>query len=239
MASKPKAHTREQQFDALCARLRTQLSREEIAELPPFEEHNRTVTLVQEHNFASALAHLKKARYLGFDMEAKPTFLKGQKEHATSLIQMVTRTKCFIFFVAAIPQIGQLRSILENPTMVKVGIGLKSDRHRLTTEFGMQSQSLVDVSEIFSLMGRKNNIGSKQLVAHCLKKNLRKSKKISVPIGLPIRLKNHRLPTQRTTLFLLWMRIWSCAGCCVPTTSFSLLVCESCSRSKVSSEYNE
>jgi ribonuclease D len=179
MASKPKARTREQQFDALCARLRTQLSSEEIAELPPFEEHNRTVTLVQEHNFATALAHLKKARYLGFDTEAKPTFLKGQKEHATSLIQIVTRTKCFIFFVAAIPQIDQLRSLLEDPAMVKVGIGLKSDRQRLSTEFKMSPQNLIDINEIFSLMGRKNNIGSKQLVAHCLKKNLRKSKKIS------------------------------------------------------------
>lgn len=179
MESAKKTSIQKQNFDTLCTSLCAQISNDEIAAMPPFEDHNRDVVLVRNHNFKLALSQLKKAHYLGFDMEAKPTFIKGQKEHATSLIQIVTRTKCFIFFVASIPQIGQLSSILENPDSVKVGIGLKSDRQRLTTEFCMNPQNLIDINEIFSLLGRKNHIGSKQLVAHCLHKKLRKNKNIS------------------------------------------------------------
>jgi len=170
---------RQREFEALAAQLCAQLTKEEIAALPPYEDHDREVVLVKEKNFSAALKKLKKATFLGFDMEAKPTFIKGQKEHKASLIQIATSRQCFIFFVSAIPQIGELRSIMEDENIVKMGIGLSKDRQRLREEFGMDTRNLVDVSDVFALLGRKNNIGSKQLVAHCLGRNLRKSKNMS------------------------------------------------------------
>lgn len=146
-------------------------------------------------------------------MEAKPTFIKGQKEHKASLIQIATSRQCFIFFVSAIPQIGELRSIMEDENIVKMGIGLSKDRQRLREEFGMDTRNLVDVSDVFALLGRKNNIGSKQLVAHCLGRNLRKSKNMSRSNWAMYPLKVHRYPMRQTMPFPAWMLIWNCGKC--------------------------
>jgi len=166
-------------YKKLIAKFRTQLTQDEITLLPPYESHGREVILVKEHNFREALEEIKQEKYLGFDMEAKPTFRKGQKEHKTSLIQVATTKRCFLFFVKAINDIRQIRSIMETSKIVKLGIGLDSDKKRLKSEYKIHSNSLVDISQIFKLLGRENSIGSKQLVALTMNQHLAKSKQQS------------------------------------------------------------
>jgi len=81
-----------------------------------------------------------------------------------------------LFFVKAINDIRQIRSIMETSKIVKLGIGLDSDKKRLKSEYRIHSNNLVDISQIFKLLGRENSIGSKQLVALTLNQHLAKSK---------------------------------------------------------------
>ncbi len=166
-------------FLKIVTHFQTQLLLAEIESFSPYEEHGREIVMVRNNNFQDALIEMKRSPFLGFDMEAKPTFRKGQRENKTSIIQIATLTKCFMLFVVEIEQISQLRSVMENRNIVKLGIGLGNDKKRLRHEFKFQSRCVVDISEIFHLLGRENSIGSKQLVALTLRQYLTKNKSIS------------------------------------------------------------
>ncbi len=154
-------------------------NKEELDLLPVYEDHQRSVEIITDANLAVTLKKLKKEPVIGFDTESKPVFEKGQRQY-TDLFQMATSKVCYIFQINKITHPIQLEIITKDKNIKKVGVGLGSDIKSLKEEFQMKCESFVDLNTIFEHLGRSNNIGSKQLVAAVLKKNLKKNKKTTV-----------------------------------------------------------
>lgn len=155
----------------------SQIEKTVIATLPCYEDHGREVVLVDDHNLDHAVHDLLQSRYLGFDTESKPNFKKGEKSNGISIIQISSPVRCYIFMMHKITDVAALAKIIGNQKIIKIGVGLRDDHNKLRSSYKFQSAAFVDLGTIFRAFGRRNSVGSKQLVALVLNQKLRKSKR--------------------------------------------------------------
>lgn len=156
-----------------------QRTKDEITELDIYEEHARPVEVVTDASMPATIKKLKKEKLLGFDTESKPVFEKGQTQ-TIALIQISSSRVCYIFQLNSITYPSMLESIISDKSIKKIGVGLGSDMKSLREELQLKCEGFIDLNTIYEYLGRHNNIGSKQLVAAVLNKNLKKSKKITI-----------------------------------------------------------
>ena len=156
-----------------------QIDKVAIAELPNYEDHGRDVVLVDGENIHHAIADLLKQRYLGFDTESKPVFQKGATGSGISIIQISSVSCCYIFLLNSIADSTLLGEVVNNQNIIKIGVGLKDDLSKLRGQCKFHPVAFVDLGTIFKTFGRRNSLGSKQLVALVLQKKLRKSKSVT------------------------------------------------------------
>ncbi|KAI0932660.1 hypothetical protein AcW1_000281 [Taiwanofungus camphoratus] len=84
---------------------------------------------------------------LGFDLEWKPSFRKGQKENAVALVQLATEDMVLIIQVSAMQRFPEkLREVLEDADTVKAGVGIQYDCKKLYTDYAVTTRSCVDLS---------------------------------------------------------------------------------------------
>ena len=167
------------EYQKLVDHFTTQIDKATISGMPSYEDHGRKVVLVDDQNLHHAVNDLLKGRYLGFDTESRPTFHKGQKSHGISIIQISSATCCYIFQMRNIRDPAPLAKVIDHPQIIKIGVGLRGDRSQLKSNFHFHPAAFVDLAPIFRPLGRKNDAGSKQLVALVMKQRLRKSKRAS------------------------------------------------------------
>ena len=154
-------------------------SKEQIQQLPPFQNLDlQHIEVIHSLEQCDAIApELKSCSFFGFDTESKPTFNKGEVSTGPHLIQLASLEKAYLFQIT--PAILKfLQPILENPTQLKVGFGLKNDSH-LFRKKGIKLQGMVELSKCFSSFGLNNAVGIKNAVALLFQLNFPKSKKIS------------------------------------------------------------
>jgi len=164
------------EYRALVQHYTSQIDKLVIAELPLYEDHGREVILVDDHNLHHAVHDLLQERYLGFDTESKPTFKKGEVSSGIAITQISSLTKCYIFQMNKIADATALGEIIGHQKIIKIGVGLKNDLNKLRSRYKFHPTAFVDLGLIFRAFGRRNSLGSKQLVALVLNKRLRKSK---------------------------------------------------------------
>lgn len=105
------------------------ISKETVAEMPVVEYPGgiSTITLVDTPALARmALRELTRARIVGFDTETRPSFRRGHL-HKVALMQLSTDEHCFLFRLNKIGIPEALRSFLENPEIIKVGLSVHDD----------------------------------------------------------------------------------------------------------------
>ncbi len=165
------------EYQALVRHYASQVDKTVIAGLPCYEDHGREVALVDDHNLNHAVYDLLQARYLGFDTESKPNFKKGEKSNGISIIQISSSSKCYIFQMQKITDTTALAELVMHKNSIKIGVGLKDDLNKLRSDYRFYPAGFVDLGTIFRAFGRRNSVGSKQLVALVLNQKLRKSKR--------------------------------------------------------------
>jgi len=165
------------EYQALVKHYTSQIDKTVIAGLPCYEDHSREVVLVDDHNLDLAVHDLLQARYLGFDTESKPNFKKGEKSNGISIIQISSEHICYIFQMKKISDASALAKLIMHDKNIKIGVGLGDDLSKLRSDFGFHPNGFVDLGKIFRAFGRRNSVGSKQLVALVLQQKLRKSKR--------------------------------------------------------------
>jgi len=150
------------------------------AELPPYAGIALAdMTLVQSPAQAKeALAALLAADAIGFDTESKPTFLKGEVSTGPHLVQLATDSRAYLFPVAGLIAIDELKTILESPRVLKVGFGLGNDRSALKSRLGIAPDKVLDLGEALRGPGHRGTVGAKVAVAHFFGQKLQKSKNI-------------------------------------------------------------
>ncbi|TCD68832.1 hypothetical protein EIP91_009699 [Steccherinum ochraceum] len=83
----------------------------------------------------------------GFDLEWKPTWVKGQPENPVAIVQLANADTIYLFQVSAMRG-GfpiMLRDFLQNPKIIKAGVSVMNDCKKLWKDFGVSVANCVDL----------------------------------------------------------------------------------------------
>ncbi|PVG04141.1 hypothetical protein CPB86DRAFT_868886 [Serendipita vermifera] len=108
----------------------------------------RRLTYINQNRDLQALHRLKRSGYLGFDMEWRPNFEKGQQPNPVAVIQLSGEDDVVV--VQIIRGIGFippcLKEILESNDIAKIGVGIEGDSDKLLKDWGIGVCNLIDLS---------------------------------------------------------------------------------------------
>lgn len=160
--------------------LTTRIDDIELAALAAFEFQHVRIEVVEPSEFNTVLALLQAEQVLGFDTETRASFERGV-QHPLSLIQIATVDTCYLFQHAILgEQFIQLKALLEDETILKVGVGLRSDAHALKRQWGINVASTLDLNWALAQLGAEKEMGTRQLVAALLGARIDKPKKVTL-----------------------------------------------------------
>lgn len=128
------------------------ISKEEIDELP-LCQFNGVVTVVEKASDIDEIVdRLLKERFLGFDTETKPSFKKGEGNRV-ALLQISTENEAFLFRInkSGIPD--ALVKLLENRSILKIGVGLRDDLRGLNKLVKFKPGGFVDLQDMAKTLG--------------------------------------------------------------------------------------
>ncbi|XP_057481915.1 LOW QUALITY PROTEIN: 3'-5' exonuclease-like [Actinidia eriantha] len=175
--------------------------------------YSRTVSEVE--NAAKELLKLVETRMggtdqvvLGFDIEWRPSFIKGVSPGKAAVMQICGDiSHCYVMHIihSGIPQ--YLRSLLEDPTYVKVGVGIGSDATKVSKDHKVSIQALEDLSSLANqkLGGDLRNWSLQSLTEMLICKQLPKLNKIRLGNWEADVLSKEQLQYAATDAFASWL----------------------------------
>ena len=153
------------------------LTKEQIQFLPMYDglSLDNIIVVTQASDAISAIEELKKHAILGFDTESKPCFKKGEISDGPHLIQLSTKTKAFLFPTKFIENFTEIEDILSDPTIKKVGFGLKEDKKMIFRKFGIKLENTVELSsKVMHFAQVTQRVGARAAVAMFFNQRLSK-----------------------------------------------------------------
>lgn len=120
---------------------------------------------------------LKDKGVLGFDTESRPSFRKGEN-YLPSVVQFATGTDAYIVQLESVGGLQGILPLLEDPSLLKVGVALRDDVKRLQALTPFKPAGFTDVSEMTQALGIENT-GLRSLAALFLHVRISKSAQVT------------------------------------------------------------
>ena len=124
-----------------------------------------------------AIEVLKQEKWVGFDTETKPSFVKGVK-NKVALVQLSTPQVCYLIRVnkLGIPPI--LSEFLAAPTPLKIGLSLHDDYRVLLRSCKFKPTGFVDLQKIIKKVGIEE-LGLQKMYAILFGKKISKAQRLT------------------------------------------------------------
>ena len=106
------------------------ISKEQLAKLPAAQFQGQICLIENEQEIVAAVSELRASGIIGFDTETRPSFRKGQS-NTVSLVQLSTRTVCYLFRINHVGLAQPIIDLLEDPGVLKIGLSVHDDFHNL------------------------------------------------------------------------------------------------------------
>jgi ribonuclease D len=116
--------------------------------------------------------------HLGFDVETKPCFRKGQW-NPPALVQIATADCVYLFRVCKLRTIATLVPLLEHQTIIKTGVGIQGDINELLKVIKFTPGGFEDIAKISKDKLQIEMGGLRSLTAYFLKGRLTKGAQMS------------------------------------------------------------
>lgn len=123
------------------------ISRDELARLPVRRYGGRVVVIGSADELDGALRDIRGERVIGLDTETRPAFRKGES-HLPSLVQIATARAVYLLQIKRLDFSGALTELLENPDLIKAGIGVADDLFKLRQMFPFKEHGFVDLGAV-------------------------------------------------------------------------------------------
>ena len=137
---------------------KTRISKEELKGFPIKRFGGQIHIVENEADALRAVAYLSKYKFIGFDTESKPTFVKGKSNiHGIALLQLSSDREAFLFRLNHFEMPESLKLLLENPNIYKIGSATHGDIHKLAELYKkgeFHPQGFVDIQ----VVGKKYKI---------------------------------------------------------------------------------
>lgn len=142
-----------------------ELTKEEINALPLRAYHGPVSVIDSDGEVASAIKALR-GPVLGFDIEARPCFRRGET-HPPALVQLCGANLVALFRLQKLTLPNGLWRLLEDPSVLKVGVGLCRDVKDLQTVRPLSPDGFLDLTAMTAPLGIKA-AGLRSLAANLL-----------------------------------------------------------------------
>jgi len=128
------------------------LGKEHIKTLPvcAFDGKIHLITEIKE--VSNTIKTLRKYPILGFDTETRPVFRKGVK-HNVSLLQLSTPKEAFLFRLNHLGFPNELVALLEDSTILKVGLAILDDVRGLQKLSNFKADGFIELADIAGDLG--------------------------------------------------------------------------------------
>lgn len=120
------------------------ISKQQLALLPAAKFEGRIVIVENARQAAEAIEYLRGADLIGFDTETRPSFKKGSLNEV-ALVQLSTRDTCFLFRLCRIGLPDELKKILEDSEITKIGLSVHDDFHNLHRLSDFEPAGFIDL----------------------------------------------------------------------------------------------
>lgn len=107
------------------------ISKESIAQLPQATFNGRIVVVNSPLDCRKVIKYLLTQSIIGFDTETRPSFHKGNT-HKVALLQLSTADECFLIRLNRTGLTPEIKELMENEKVMKVGLSIKDDLHSLS-----------------------------------------------------------------------------------------------------------
>ena len=119
----------------------------------PIEKFDGKIRYIYDKRSALiALEELNNYSVLGIDTEARPSFVKG-RSYPTCLVQIANEDECFLFKINEFGFLPQLKDLLSNPNILKVGLAIKGDFRRLKSQGQFSPANYIDLQDYVKEFG--------------------------------------------------------------------------------------
>ncbi|KAF9452541.1 ribonuclease H-like protein [Macrolepiota fuliginosa MF-IS2] len=113
-----------------------------------WDEWHPNVQLIYIRDHLEANRELERldSHVYGFDLEWKPTFVKGQAKNPVALVQIANHKTILLLQVTAMQEFpSKLCEFLANPNIVKAGVGIQGDAQKLYEDWGVDMANCADL----------------------------------------------------------------------------------------------
>ena len=125
------------------------ISKQQLAALPA-AQFQGTITVVDNPELVDgAIQRLRMADLIGFDTETRPSFKKGQT-YNVALLQLSSETECFLFRLNKIGMPDQLKELLEDMNILKVGLSTQDDFRNLHKKYEFEPRGFIELQQYAS-----------------------------------------------------------------------------------------
>lgn len=153
------------------------ISKDELAELPLQQFEGEILLINSKENYQTAIDYLSKQDILGFDTETKPSFKKGNINQV-ALLQLATNEKAFLFRLNQYGLTNEIKNILRNPKIKKIGVAIRDDIKTLQRLSDFKPGGFVELQEYVVDFGIQS-FSLKKLTAIVLGFRISKSQRLS------------------------------------------------------------
>ena len=147
---------------------------EEIQQLPRKEFDGDIFLIDTLEKLDQAMEMLQGEDLLGFDTETRPSFKKG-KMNEVSLLQLSNADQAFLFRLNYIGLPNSLRKLLEDASVLKIGLALRDDLKALRRLGEFEPNGFIELQDIAQENEVPHN-GLKKLAAMFLKYRISKAR---------------------------------------------------------------
>ena len=148
-----------------------------ISDLPRVTFPGKIVVVLTESEAQKAVDFLLSADILGIDSETRPVFKKGQ-HHKVALLQVSTKDVCFLFRLNLIGMPSCIVRLLEDTTILKVGLSLHDDFMMLHQRRDFKIGRFIDLQNMVSEFGIED-LSLQKLYANLFHERITKRQQLS------------------------------------------------------------
>ena len=161
----------------MITKLYNKFDKKSISDLPRVTFPGKIVVVLTESEAQKAVDFLLSADILGIDSETRPVFKKGQ-HHKVALLQVSTKDVCFLFRLNLIGMPSCIVRLLEDTTILKVGLSLHDDFMMLHQRRDFKIGRFIDLQNMVSEFGIED-LSLQKLYANLFHEHITKRQQLS------------------------------------------------------------
>ncbi|MDO4215264.1 MAG: 3'-5' exonuclease [Bacteroidales bacterium] len=157
--------------------LKNKINKQEINNLPKVSFPGRIITIYTPGEADRAVEYLLAQPIIGIDTETRPSFQKG-KAYKVGLVQISTHDTCFLFRLNFFGLTPSMVRLLEDKSVLKVGLSLKDDFNALRKWINFTPGRFVELQQYVQQFGIEDQ-SLQKLYANIFKERISKSQRLS------------------------------------------------------------